>query len=272
MIIPSCNVINPPETIPSYIKIDKIDFTVSPMQGTASCDITDAWVYIDDQPMGCYELPAKFPVLQEGNHKISIYAGITIDGIAATRGIYPYFKPWTQYVTLVQDSVVELHPATTYYSETKFTFIEAFEDGGILFEKSPLSDTMIVKTNNPLEVYEGDYSGIINLESTTDTFECKTISSYVLPTSNSPVFIEMDYKTNNQFTVGIYSNFSSSIVRSAVLVINPSLYWKKIYINLTPAISRQATAIDTKIFIAANKSSNVSSGVILLDNIKLVHK
>jgi hypothetical protein len=271
MTLHSCNLINPPETIPSYIKIDKIDFSVAPMQGTVSSDITDAWVYIDDQPMGCYPLPAKFPVLQEGSHKISIYAGITIDGISGTRGIYPYFQPWTQTVNLVKGSVVELHPATTYYTETVFSFIEDFEDGTMLFEKSPLSDTMMIQTKIPAECFEG-YSGIITLDNTIDTFECKTIFPYVLPKSNSPVFIEMNYKTNNEFTVGIYANFSGYSVRSGVLVLNPSSYWKKIYINLTSAVSYQSTASDYKIFIAANKASNVSNGVILLDNIKLIHK
>jgi hypothetical protein len=271
MMIYSCNIINPAETIPSYIKIDKIDFSVSPGQGTVSSNITDAWVYIDDQPMGCYPLPAKFPVLQEGSHKISIYAGITVNGIAGARSVCPFYKPWTQTVNLVKDSVVELHPATTYYDETKFSFIEDFEDGGLLFEKSPLSDTMIIQSL-PSEAFEGTYSGIITLDNTIDTFECKTIFSYVLPKASSPVFVEMNYKTNNEFTVGIYSNLSGYSIRAGVLVVNPSSTWRKIYINLTGAVSRENTAIDTKIFIAANKASDVSNGVILLDNIKLIHK
>lgn len=271
MIFYSCNFINPPEIIPSYIQINTINFTASSGQGSSSYKISDAWVYIDDQPLGCYELPTKFPVLKEGNHKITIYGGIKINGIAGTRSIYPYYQPWTQYVCLKKDSTIIFYPSTTYYSSTKFSFIEAFEDGGILFKKSPTSDTMIVKTSAKSEVFEGTYSGVITLNNDIDTFECVTIDAYKLPKSDSPVFIEMDYKTNNTFTIGVYANYTGYRNRLEYLNINPSDTWNKIYINLTNIISREAMANDYNIFISAYKASDVLNGVILIDNIKLIN-
>jgi hypothetical protein len=47
--------------IPTYLKIDNIVLD----EGNTTSIITDAWVYVNDQLQGVYELPAKFPVLEE---------------------------------------------------------------------------------------------------------------------------------------------------------------------------------------------------------------
>ena len=82
------------QTIPSYIHIDSItvncDYFV---YGANTSKITDAWVAIDDDIIGCFELPSTFPVLKKGPHKVSIYGGIKRDGISATRAPYPFYKP-----------------------------------------------------------------------------------------------------------------------------------------------------------------------------------
>ena len=54
---------------PSYIKINDIELNSSSTE-----KITDAWVYIENQLQGVYELPAKFPVLETGNKEIRIRA------------------------------------------------------------------------------------------------------------------------------------------------------------------------------------------------------
>ena len=83
-------------TIPSYISIDK--FTISTnysTQGTSSSNITDAWVYIDNDLVGIFELPAKFPVLKEGNVKIDVYPGIKENGISERRSKYIFYNAYS---------------------------------------------------------------------------------------------------------------------------------------------------------------------------------
>jgi len=49
----SCNVINPEEKIPAYINIAAINLeTDEATQGAATKNISDAWIYIDDQFIG----------------------------------------------------------------------------------------------------------------------------------------------------------------------------------------------------------------------------
>ena len=65
--------------IPSYVSINSIA-----LSSDATDNITDAWVYIDDNLQGVYELPANFPVLAEGKHSLRVRAGIKDNGIAGT--------------------------------------------------------------------------------------------------------------------------------------------------------------------------------------------
>ena len=90
----SCEIYNPSEDEPSYIHIDSISLTTDyTAYGTASHKITDAWVYVDNELIGAFELPANVPVLKSGVHNINIRPGIKLNGIAATRSYYPFFNP-----------------------------------------------------------------------------------------------------------------------------------------------------------------------------------
>ena len=61
LIISACQKEENPNTIPTYLKIDAITLD----ENNLNTNITDAWVYIDEQKQGVYELPVKFPVLEK---------------------------------------------------------------------------------------------------------------------------------------------------------------------------------------------------------------
>jgi hypothetical protein len=81
----------------------------------------------------------------------------------------------------------------------------------------------------------------------------------------------MNFRTNNNFTVGIFANEYSQAVQSAVIVLNATDNWKKIYINLTNAVNNYTSAFDYNIFIGALKQDDVTEPVIMVDNLKLLH-
>ena len=64
----SCEKVNTND-IPANIKINDI-----PLSGNSTENITDAWVYINDQLQGVYELPSQFPILNIGTHKLRVKA------------------------------------------------------------------------------------------------------------------------------------------------------------------------------------------------------
>jgi hypothetical protein len=269
----SCEIYNPQEAIPSYIHIEKINLTTTTNQGTNSNKITDAWVYIDDQSIGAFELPATFPVLFEGNHKITIKAGIKVSGISMTRAVYPFYEIYSQDANLVKDSIININPSVIYNSSNIFHWKENFEDGGITIEKTTQSDTSITKTSNIAEVFEDVYSGVIYLDETRPFFEGQSIADYNIPLGQT-VFLELNYKTNNQFTIGVTAQYSNSISKNEILVVNKSSEWNKIYINLSERIRdlyNNNNPPTYKILFRATKETDVSQAKILLDNIKLLY-
>lgn len=271
----ACELFDREEPIPSYIQIDAFSLSTGPLQGTASHAITDVWVICGSEFIGAFELPATIPILAEGEQTLTIQAGIKLNGIASTRSINPFYAKVERKVTLVPDSIVNISLGTVYESATKFPWTgsgqEGFEDGGISFNKGQNSDTTMIKSSDPAHVFEGAFSGLIILDTVNEYYEGISSQDFNLPKLNAPVLLELNYKTNNRFSVGIYANTATKQIPNEILVINPSATWKKIYVNLTPAVSRNYDAIDYNVFIEAILEDSVEQARIYLDNIKLVH-
>lgn len=269
----SCEKSESDQTVPAYIQIDSIGFTTDEAQGTASHNIIDAWVYVDNQLIGAFEMPARFPVLKEGIHKVEIRPGVKMNGITATRIVYPFFKPITlENCRLTPDSITIINRSTIYYDNTVFPWLEDFESESLSIEVGNSSDTTISKTNIDSLVFEGNYSGIVYLDEENPIFEGVSYEAYILPQLGAPVFIELNYKIENIITTGIYAQTSSQIITTPIVNVNTSDKWKKIYINITPNVSAATSALDFKVFFGSVKTEDVENPVILLDNIKLVHK
>lgn len=271
VLLGSCNLINPPEPIPSYIHIDKIDLTTDPLQGTNSSKITDAWVYVDEQLVGCFELPCTFPVLSEGDHQVMIKGGIKVNGISAIRSPYPMYNSFKQLVHLQAGATVTLSPTITYLSNTTFEFMENFEGAGLIIDTTASSDTTLQRIFSPnANVFEGSSSGVAYVDNTKNFFECISSLSYVLPKGGKDVFLEFNYKSNHEFVVGVIA-MPPYFLKTASLTYNASATWNKTYLYLTPAISGSPGAVQFKIFIGMQNTSGSDSVALYLDNIKLVY-
>jgi hypothetical protein len=121
-------------------------------------------------------------------------------------------------------------------------------------------------------VFEGNFSGMIELNSVIKTFEGKTTSVYKLPLYGVTTFVELNYKSNNSFFVGYYVNNTegTGILRKIVEVF-PKEDWNKMYVNLTPYTGIETNPVDFNIWIGATKNPGVENPKIYIDNLKLVH-
>jgi hypothetical protein len=271
----SCEKFDKKEEIPSFISIDKVDFSTTVGQGTDSVVISDVWVYVDDESIGAYQLPAIIPVLHKGTHLITIKPGIVLNGIAATRSINPFFTPYSKSVTLFEDSVVKINPTSTYHSNTKFIWNdngeEGFEDGGISIDSIFPSKCKISKTST--EVFEGTYSGLIHLTKDTNYFIGASSKYFPIPTNGSKSnLLELHIKNpDTHLGIGVYINFSSGMVQKVdYLTINPGTKWKKIYVNMSNLLDKYMTGSTYRIFLSSSLPANKTESNIYLDNIKLV--
>ena len=91
-LVSSCDIVNPEEALPAYLKIERFEFSTTPAQGTASEQITDVWVFVNDLSLGIYELPATIPSLDVGNQNITIFPVIRENGVRSTPIIYPFYN------------------------------------------------------------------------------------------------------------------------------------------------------------------------------------
>lgn len=263
------------ELIPAYIHIDKFILTTNTGEGTNSHKITDAWVYVDEQLIGAFELPVTFPVLWEGTHHVRIRAGIKVNGIAATRAPYPFYEHYTSYIDFKPGETVKITPTVKYTADTKFNFMENFDNVGMILTNSPTgSDTSLQQIFAPANsnVFEGTGSGAAYVDNTKILFEAVSNTSYILPKGATPVFLEMNYKADHGFVVGMFIHSTSGSQKVTVLNINPTENWNKIYLYLTPVISSGGnSATDYNIFIGMLNNIGADSLSLHIDNLKLVY-
>lgn len=271
LVLFSCEIINPEEKIPSYIYIDEFKLNTLSGQGGNTHKITDAWVYIDGNFHGVYELPATFPVLASGVHDIRLAAGIKMNGISSSREIYPFYTRYDIQRTLTEAKIDTFLPEVSYLSELSFSnlWLEEFEDAGMLMDTTSNSMVDIVQV---FDTTQGSKVGYVELSSTLYRFECYS-EQIVLPTNGSRVYIEMEYKCNQEFYTGLYANIlNSSMELVPVMAINSSSgQWNKIYIDLSQILVNYTNAKNFILYFSSEKSDDVTTGSISFDNIKIIH-
>jgi hypothetical protein len=268
------------QTIPAYLKIDSVFVdTYYPKEGSNSSKISDVWIYVNDNIVGVYELPAILPVLAQGEQKLDIRAGIKLNGISSTRVPYPFYEPILfEDFNFIPDSTITISkPVSTYYSNLVFAWMEDFEGSSISLEANTASDTTIQKTapkNNP-EAFlseHSQYSGVVYLTEERPIFSAATYGTFDMPNQGSPVALEMNFKSNNYLNVGLLVIESNSYVKIPLLILNHSEDWNKIYINLGPNLSLHPQAAGFKVYFEAGLDTDKTSSTIYLDNLKVIHR
>lgn len=288
--LPSCKDFEGPQTVPAYLRIDTVRVSCDYyIYGANTHNFTDVWVSLDDNDQGAFELPAMIPVLAEGPHKIAIYPGIKVNGIAQTRADYPFMAP-AEYEELnfVKDSVTTLVPTFSYYPDgdnLHVRWIEDFDGGFVSLEATSTSDVAITRASgsqawhDSLGVYSL-YSGKVVLTSDTLRFQVSTSEQFEdLPTTESACMLEMDYKCSDTCLVGLYYRESGRIYEYPVLRVSPTgpsgvepTKWKKIYVNIGPYLVENKNADYFKLYFSSWNPRNAGTQYFYFDNLKLIYR
>lgn len=267
---------------PVYFKIDSFSLeTEYVTQGSSNHDITDAWVYIDDQLQGIYELPAKFPVIaSEGIHDILITPGVKLNGIAATRFQYDVMTSYQTNINVSIGDTIQIEPEVRYRDNAQFLWLEDFEQGGESWIKDGLSDSTLTIQSDSL-AFEGNSYGEIYLRDDQSRFEIQSNNDFIFPKGGTPVFLELNHKSvlgdngsnNNLFGIGLISYTVSSVIQSEPFIyLNSKSDWNKTYVNLTAEIAANPNAFAHKIYIGLARDAGNGPVHILIDNLKVVHR
>ena len=249
--------------VPAYIKINSIE-----LENNTTSYITDAWVYINGQLQGVYELPSKFPVLEQGRTNIKVYAGIKNNGISSNRVIYPFYSSDTINELLNINSTTEINP-TVYIKEnievhsddfeTNFTFNYDAGFKGVVFEDGNNYGSLSLSDSDSIIISEINYKDFpLNFEN--------------VPQQGSPTYLELDYKSNTLFLVGMYITTPNiPTIEKELLFINPKENWNKIYIDLTQSISEAIGAETFSLYIKMQRDTILDENKLDFDNLRIIH-
>jgi hypothetical protein len=254
-ILSSCKPM-PNDGIPFYLRIDSVK-----VAGSATHHISDVWVEANAANLGAYELPCNFPVLQEGDVGFVINAGIEESGQSGVRVTYPFYSPDTFTLHAARGEKYERAPMFRYKPAVTFVKPEDFEASN-----SFNSNMGVVSDSN---VRYGLRCGVIS--ATTDSSkETAQLDKYDLP-EGKEIWLELDYKNEVPFYIGIYGNYGSgSVIRVPVLFVTAKPSWNKIYVKLSSTVGGIAAAT-YNIYFEALRPYGLGGGSVYIDNVRMVY-
>jgi hypothetical protein len=263
-IIQSCNIINPKEPIPTYIHIDSVQF-----DGAGTHEITSIVVYYNNNPVGSFDLPATFPIVATGTGSLLIAPGVNSNGQSDRMTQYPFYTQDTSSFVAQPGKIINYTPRTTFVSSAKFHKISDFEYGQIGFSKSA-GNVGITEATDPASIFEGNGTGSINLTAVGDSSVDSSNGPFAI--TNGAAFIEFDYKNTCPFALAMQAYLPGSYTVDPYYIVGvvPSQgVWRKFYLNVTGYTSTYpATAY--YLYLNAFLSDGMTSGRLLIDNVKLV--
>lgn len=265
-----CSVFDPAEEIPSYVQINSISLQInnSTIEGTSSHKITDAWVYIDGELIGAFEMPVNIPVLKEGTHSIIVFAGVKQNGMSSTRALYSKYKGWEGTITLTRGQITTVSPVVQYFPSTNFVWMCDFDDVGTNIDDSTNAPypNILQEVSAPL-AFE-DESGFVQLNASMTQFYAQSNLAFLLDIGQD-VYLEMNYKCNQSFVVGVHNSTTQSFYASNSISASDS--WNKIYLRLNDALQIDPQGYTFYIYIAMQKDATVDTPELYIDEIKLIN-
>jgi hypothetical protein len=129
LLLTQCDVINPEEEVPAYLYISAIELqTDETAQGRGTSAFDDAWVFANSELIGAFELPARIPVLSQGETDIQVFPGFRDRGLSTDRAIFQLVSPLDTVLNLRAGRVDSLRPVVRYRPEAEFAYLLDFDD------------------------------------------------------------------------------------------------------------------------------------------------
>jgi len=163
---------------------------------------------------------------------------------------------------------------SSYISPLNIVFQEDFEGLSIGWDTTQRSTKNIIKTNNInySKMLYGHVVGEVDIDTAHSFFECQTHKEYIIPTV-APLYLEMDFNTDNALTVGIITYSNANLYQIPVITLNPTNNkWKKIYIDLSTSLWTYSGVTTFRVYMGTFIDSGKLKSTILFDNFKVLQR
>ncbi len=272
LLLYSCKIIDPVERIPSFIVIDSVVISPGSFGGFTDHAVTDIWAFTGTEFLGVFPLPARIPVLSDGQVTLQLDAGIFSDGIRTLRIAYPFYR--TPVLNMAVNPGESYHITPVYTLPENIvprneTLYEDFEARSILsFNKTGDSANFTFEVDSTTYLYPngGNFSGLIRSKPGESRFiQISDVEQRFIQAGRN-VFLEFNFASDMPFVVGVFASTSQGINKVFDLNLFPSPTWKKVYVNLTEEVGRFPNN-RYRVFIEGQ--SAISGSYIAIDNIRL---
>jgi hypothetical protein len=201
---------------------------------------------------------------------LSVAPGITLNGLVDLQPQYPFYSFDTITLNSIPGGTVNYTPTTSYTKAAKFPYKEDFEVSNSFVALTPEldNDTSISNTRDKALVFEGGGSGYIQLNTSYSFSESINTTGFPIPRGEA--YLEINYKCSVPFEVGLYNTLNTGVdVYEYIMGIKASDTWKKMYVELGTYTGKYPGK-DYKVLIKTSLPDGMSSGYVLIDNIKIV--
>ena len=293
VLLTSCSKFEGDQTIPAYISVDAIQVVDDPAnswlpgqnEGFYSQLIDAVQIQLlpagasSEVVLGTFQLPCTVPVLQQGTlDRVRIVPVVKQNGIAATRIYYPFYREKVlNGVTLVPTDTTRLDTVETTYLGSglmSVPFHEYFEPEQNGTRLSSAVE-ILSRAQNPdiVSIDRCDHGcGRVHVTADQSQVNFWALDSICLANSGSAVYLEMDYWSDFNFSVGFNNPMvqgGSNEIKSA-MVLYANSGWQKIYINLGKLWSYYNDYhYGIRLYFTVLNSSG-KEGNVYLDNMKVV--
>jgi len=267
----SCTFLAPEEITIGMLKIGDPSLQSSIGSGAPSHGIKDVWVYADEQILGVFGLPAAIPVeAKEGPTSLQIRAGISPNGNNSSSIEYPFFDEIVTQQNIRPEENITVPLNFNYKREAVFDFVADFEQTNIFMDDVDGNAQTVIQRVEIASPF-GSFAGLIELQGQNDAIEVTHTARYLgANNKKGSVFLEFDFKGDDNFFVGTILEKGSNQVKAYKILVTPSAEWKHFYLDLTDEISK-SDVLSYKVVFSSTISPGKTKSTIYLDNIKLIH-
>lgn len=270
-----CSLIGEEQEIPTYLVVPDMVFEPTELQGTASANITDLWVYSTSDVVGVFPLPAVVPLLPSdvAEGPVRLLAGIRENGLSDRRAPYPFYTAIDHVVDGEAGMRDTLNPVVEWVEAVRHLPVEDFETSNVF--GSIMGGSTVDRVDAEPWVLEGTESGRIVVDADEPIIRVRTVEQEFDLTNGVPAFLEMDYRCDQTFAVGLFGYRSGQESQHPAMVLTATddgvdPVWNKIYIDLSPLVTAQVSADHFEVYFECILESGRTTGSVGLDNLRIV--
>jgi hypothetical protein len=265
--------------VPSYIEIKQVDIDASSINGNNIHDIKAIQVYVNNQTVGTFPIPCKFPIDASGKVEIQATAFVKINGNSRTLVPFRSLNIIKDTLTIEREKSTVWLPKFSFRNNVEIVWQEDFEDSSatlVPIRKDSFDHTKIeLRPFNLNNIFITPSLVFVSRFADVDTFRSMDLAYFnripTLPADGRDAILEFDINTDLPVLVAVRRFGATQIEYVPYVTVNPTnKEWKRFYINLIYEIQGQPANTQYEIFFSLDKPQNFEGSTeFLIDNIRL---